>query len=791
MSSAHVVELPGCRPEPLMSYLKALGVLRIVSEQLDPMAAGYWQNNCFVLQTSAIHALNNPQVLIDFFTRDYRPTPILAPWNGGCGFYKKWDPKECIFKSREAVRAVEKIERSTSLSFKPYRKQIICAKQALESLADNVDLESKCDAIRKQGYRNNWSEGKIKSETNKYLDGGLLFEIGDNQKRIDKANKDGLVRLIRNKVLDDEALRWLDAAMVLLTGHEKNRIESPLLGSGGNIGNSEFSARYMQLMMEVLSLSQSDPVPSNCEPLLRASLFDNRVTSLLNVAVDQFNPGMAGGANMGQGMVAKPLLNPWDYILMVEGSLLLVGAATRRLDAKDTRSSFPFAVDSCPVFFGSAGQDKTRGELWLPLWDRPCSLKELAVLLAEGRAETGARRATNAVEFARAIAALGVDRGITKFVRLQFQQRLGDNYLASVLGHMNVKNRENVYLLNQLDSWIEQYRRSCSAKETPSRFRAALRRIEAKIFDYCRYGDSSDLLGVLIALGMAERELAVTGGHRGGKQICRPIQNLSVDWINATNDGSAEFEIALSLAGLQHGPDFQGKESIPPLRTNLEPVQKGKSWVWDKVDRAVVWKAGGLAENLVAVLERRLLGGGAPSIDFHHGIRIQTVGRFIAGDTNDRRIEDLLWALTLIRTAKGRNVQFTSSGFPPPFPRAFALLKPLFLPRPIHFYKGRWQYTEPRSDAVRIQPEPRVLPLLRAERVPEACEIAVRRLLVSGLKPMPSPAASGIMRQVDIEIQSNLDPTRLAASLLLPVRNDELNRLLRLVTRPPEETSVS
>lgn len=323
----------------------------------------------------------------------------------------------------------------------------------------------------------------------------------------------------------------------------------------------------------------------------------------------------------------------------------------------------------------------------------------------------------------------------------------------------------------------------------PQRLSAAFCHVDTAILNFCRYGGT--LCDVLIALGTVERALAVTGGQFRGEIICRPIQDLSVDWIDATNDGSAEFEISLALAGLHHGPDFQVKESIPPVRTNLEPVQKGQPWVWDKVDRSVVWKAGSLAENLVAVLERRLLDGGAPSIDFFHGVRIETLGWFVAGETNDRRIEDLLWALTLVRTAKSRNVQFASSGFPPPFPRAFALLKPLFLPRPIRFYKSRWRYTKPNSEAIRIRPEPRVLSLVRAGRVPEACEIAGRRLLVSGLKPMPSPAASGIMRQVDAEIQCNLDPTRLAASLLMPVRDNELNRLLRLVTRLPEDALVS
>ncbi|MHB8555707.1 MAG: hypothetical protein ACYDCB_08660, partial [Candidatus Dormibacteria bacterium] len=44
--------LTGCHPEPLGSYLKALGVLRLVGEQKDPDARGRWQGDIFTLSSS-------------------------------------------------------------------------------------------------------------------------------------------------------------------------------------------------------------------------------------------------------------------------------------------------------------------------------------------------------------------------------------------------------------------------------------------------------------------------------------------------------------------------------------------------------------------------------------------------------------------------------------------------------------------------------------------------------------------------------------------------------------------
>src|SRR5262249_9602791 len=142
------------------------------------------------------------------------------------------------------------------------------------------------------------------------------------------------------------------------------------------------------------------PRPGNAEPWLKASLFGSPAQGLMTVSVGQFAPGRAGGANGTQGMEAGPVLNPWDYVLMLEGALSLAGNPTRRLGAGRVGVRFPFTVDSTPVGYGSAGKDNTRGELWLPLWDRPARFSEVRALLAEGRAEVGRKRAWSGLTFA-------------------------------------------------------------------------------------------------------------------------------------------------------------------------------------------------------------------------------------------------------------------------------------------------------------------------------------------------------------------------------------------------------
>ena len=78
----HVHRLAGCAPAPLAHYLKALAVLRLVSEQADPSARGWWRDEVFHLATAL-----DEGALLSFFAARYAPTPILSPWNGGSGFH--------------------------------------------------------------------------------------------------------------------------------------------------------------------------------------------------------------------------------------------------------------------------------------------------------------------------------------------------------------------------------------------------------------------------------------------------------------------------------------------------------------------------------------------------------------------------------------------------------------------------------------------------------------------------------------------------------------------------------
>lgn len=70
----HIHDLGGCAPAPLAHYLKALGILRLVSEQADAHARGWWEGERFRLAS-----ILDESALRDFLLERYEPIPVFNP----------------------------------------------------------------------------------------------------------------------------------------------------------------------------------------------------------------------------------------------------------------------------------------------------------------------------------------------------------------------------------------------------------------------------------------------------------------------------------------------------------------------------------------------------------------------------------------------------------------------------------------------------------------------------------------------------------------------------------------
>lgn len=744
------IRLTGCRPEPLIAYLKALGLFRLVAEQADRAARAAWEGDVFVLHTALSEA-----ELLAFFQERYTPTPIVAPWNG-----------EDFFKLDDIVKAYKPDK-------KPKGAEVFAA--ILKSKTER--LASFRDAIRQA--LEVMSDLNIVREKPKEQGKSATLKIPGKDLGT-KEVKALFVSSLRN-YLDESIVNWMDAALIL----EAQSDFSPLLGTGGTDGNLDFALNFAQRLLDI-GLADKQLSPQS-EEWLKNALNGLPASGLLrNAAVGQYDPGRTGGVNAGQGLSGDSRVNPWEYVLMLEGALLLAGSVTRRLDVSAReRASFPFTVN--PTAAGNGGLtegESSNGEVWLPLWSRPARLHELRHIFAEGRAQVGKRQARNAVEFARAIAGLGVDRGLTGFTRYGFMKRFGRLYLAVSLNRFEANTpAKDAELLKEIDIWLDRFRRACAGDNVQPRFTAALRRLDEAVFAYCRFGGAARFGEIVRALGGCEYALALNQQKPGiigqSKSPVNPVPLLSKEWLKAAQEDSPEFRIALALAAMRT------TDEVGALRTNLEvvsPTKWGWSWAEPQDRYATVWAGDDLPRNLQAVLERRLMDAvrfgleGLP-LESHFSAGADDLTAFLAGLVDDGRLAEWLWGLMLIDLSTASREDLAPAQPAPatqPVPRAYALLKLLFLPE-YHALKA--------EGGKPIKPEPSILTHLRAGRLNAACETAARRLRASGHVPMPGPLSGRGVRPMDYALPGPM-LARLAAALLIPVSQPE--RLAALVLRAAE-----
>ena len=800
--------LHGCAPTPLASYLKALGVLRLLSSPAnhvsgaaaDPHARGWWESECFHLRTTL-----SRDALLHFFLYDYAPSPIIAPWNGGSGFYSK-DNKDGF----DPLAADQVAER-----FGPISSAIRSAACAVHGL-------------------------------------GLT-------ERPEGTAKVALVATLRAE-LPDAALLWLDAVLAL-SGDSLAYPE--LLGTGGNDGRLDFTNNFARRLVSrakpagLFDAFSGEP-SHDAARLIEDSLLAASVLGLCSAAIGQFAPGAAGGPNATNGYSADSAVNPWDFVLMLEGTTAFAGAATRRHQSAlgaissgtTTRSgaSFPFTVRAVGAGWGgveAADENDARAEFWAPIWTRPARAIEIDSLLGEGRAVLNERTVKDGLDFARAAASLGVSRGFQKFERFGFLMRAGRTYLATPIGRLSAAASSGAPLVADLDvgGWLDRVRRVGRNDEEPGTARRAIKRLEDALFGLVEATEASrEAERAIIALGHVVGWLAISPSGR--KAIPTPPPVLSPAWIHRADDGSAEFRVAAALAALglpapalaaprlqvqtsetaqsdangtadgsstaqetppaaesAGAPGQTRSHAAPPMAAHFAPLDERsffyrgslgarRAWASDDAPPTAVWSAGPLVPNLIAVLERRLVEASTRGLDDKPlaaatVARLADVAAFLSADFDDARCAALLAGLVWARPARLRAASGQAGAAPVPF--AYAALKPVFAPDAALRAAGALPAT------ARMPVPPGLVARLRAggdssdgRATDTAVRLAMGRARASGL-PTPFGAASK-RPQAAGRMGAGVPADRLAAALLIPIGDWALATLVeRAYPRAPTD----
>jgi CRISPR-associated protein Csx17 len=707
---SHALALAGCAPTPLASYLKAIGILRLVAEQADPDARGCWSGLGFEL----ISSMNLP-ALEQFLLEEYRPTPVIAPWNGASGFYPK-DNKS----------GIEPISTAEAPRFANFRDTILLARKILE----------------REGIEERPAGGA----------------------------KQDLLLLLRNE-LSESALVWFDAT-ILLTD-ESPRFP-PLLGTGGNDGHLDFTNNFMQRIVGLFDPANG-LARAGAATALREALTGVATPGLISAAIGQFAPGAWGGPNGATGFQGGSVVNPWDFVLMLEGAVLFAAAATRRLESSTAATlSYPFTVRSAGSGNGTtalADEAPAHDEIWMPLWTAPASLPELRALFSEGRITLGGRTARDGLDAVRAIAHFGAERGIEAFQRFGFLMRAGRMYLAAPLTRVPAKRNVSADVLDQLDDrgWLSRLRYYARSKEAPARLGSSVRRLEDAMFDVARSGGAPAIQSTLVAMG---KLCAYLRDSPKTREACPPPPTLRYEWSQKADDHSAEFRIARALAGLHAldaSPDPQIVlrmlvHFIPPVNAH------GENWA-EGDDHMTAWGYATLENNLAAVARRRLLQADRLAISdkpfvSRASTALSDVAALLDGAIDMDRVAELLAGLVLM-SPKARYEQRSGRSIPA-LPGAYLVLKPLFCT------ETQLRDAKLLADGVRLPLTAQVVMNLAQNRPEHALDEAYHRCRIAGFPLLPRASAAG------------LDGPRLLTALLVPVATDDLKRAYHRFTNTPE-----
>lgn len=713
--------LHGCAPVPLAGYLKALGVFRLVAEQADADARGFWRDERFVLLTRL-----TGDELVQFFVEKYKPTPVVAPWNGGSGFW----PND----NRDGFDA---IQASNDPRLSSYGAAILTCQ----------------DLIREHN-----------------LSGAPKESV-----------KASLIAALRS-TLSEEACRWLDGALALTTDGPRY---PPILGTGGNDGRLDFSNNFMRRLTQAISNTTE-----KSEEALRSSLFSTPCAHVEKGAVGQFSPGAAGGVNASTGFEADSRVNPWDFILTVEGALVFAAAAVRR-HAQDRAAALAFPFTTRAVGAGSGATAFTdeadaRAEFWAPLWSRPTGLEETLLLMSEGRAVLDGGAARDGLDFARAVAQLGIARGIHTFQRHGFLMRAGKAYFATPLGRVRVRENPRASLVSELDAngWLSRTRNTVREKTAPASLGALGRRLDEALFRLAGDDSSEAVQDALIAVGALALEAGRRPKLRQKEKGLPPLPHLSDAWAQAADDGSHEFALAEALASL----DAAAEDFHLPFRRHLASLASGRyrdSWDDTTASKVLaVWTGRDLVRDMASVLERRLIEAQRRNFTNREKAELPlrgwraaplaAIAAFLAGRTDDHRIAAFAAGLAWTRSRTGASYP-SNAPRKDALPFAYAVLKPLFASEGVGPETGEKRLLDPLP----------LVRLIRADRAEDAVKAAQRMARGAGL---PAPFAG-----LDPTLPPN--PGRLVAALLFPIASMAHGRLIARAypdfTKDKEETHAA
>jgi CRISPR-associated protein Csx17 len=609
----------------------------------------------------------------------------------------------------------------------------------------------------------------------------------DEHQKADTKAKSGInTALWRAREADEESLALLQSHISPAARLSFN----PLFGTGGNAGKRDFANGWAKATSAIQKPPKGwkrEALNTDLAAFLRGEpgvcLADYNAGCWFGAANKAFNSGTAQPFRDGQA-------SPWGMALACEAFGLFQGSASRRLGSgRRTIGAFPFVTSgAAPTAPGEAG--KNLGELWLPIWEQPMSLAEVAALFQRGRAEVNGRGATTSPAFAAAILQRGVDAGIREFRRFLLLRTTSENTFESRLASVipvssKVESATAAALTRMLDF---RDRLPADRKKGKRWIYAGLRGpLDDALVAFAERPSPENARAAMDSMVDALRKADRNRGHRKHKSLSPPrppimFQQLPGFWAASLfdadcGDACPEARIGLALATLFHGK--QNAKTKKERATLFLPYWLGvqMSGRFCKMPEEVpfrrVWGAGVLTANLAAVLQRRLIEeepSAEPPFGAWHRVALGDIEAWLSGAVDDAEIERWAmrfslfdWSRESVAASSNRLGQVSPPDVTTGSLALFAFFKPLFQPTlpKILLPEGS------KRKAAKVGPLPGIAAQLARGDITAAVRLARTAYRATGIQPA---------NMLSEEFYCT-DPQRLLAALLIPTQAGRIAEL--------------
>jgi CRISPR-associated protein Csx17 len=509
---------------PHLTPTIAIGWLKAIGLLRLSQAVGYWANDCFHLE------IDSKESLVNKILHEYKPKPFASPWNSNSLFNKA---------------------------------------DGLEAL---LGAESERYAIMRDGYQ----------EIRDALESLETKGQSANEKKLI------LMPYLTSRVNNPYWHEWGNAVGLITNTPKGPEFRcNELLGTGGNVGTTEFCTAYFRVCKQLWDLNTGEP-STETEALIRASVLGEPLSRTLTPqallghtypAADYFDdlaPSAVSGADyLGNGGGSSQLSNPIDLILYLEGAATFTGKVSSRNEVKNegeleyTLASYPLLLE---VNSGSADTSDRTGrayEVWLPLWDEPMDWEEFQDLVTTDLSFRLKHQIVDTIDMLDVITQTDEYRGLSRYSRFGLWTRKGQ---GKYLVHVGLATPGQTDIGAELRQWrilarptekqsIAQYNLLSAIHQTLYQ----LQQGNAEVTTAIR------LLGQLEVL------------HSRVQARVTPVPQLSEKWVEAVYQEYPIAEVELAAALASTAPTHLDSVHSYPLRRLLSSaryVPSQDKWFW-------------------------------------------------------------------------------------------------------------------------------------------------------------------------------------------------------------------